>query len=94
MPAVKNRVAGFVKHVAWLLKQERRLDSCYWAQDVAMAVGVIAEVSNNEGVNFEADESFIGTSFLVGLYTEDDKRESLVDWLEEESTKRQKEQEI
>ena len=31
----------------------------------AMAVGVIADVSNNEDVKFKMDESFIGTSFLV-----------------------------
>ena len=31
-----------------------------------MAVGVIADVSNNEGVKFDVDESFIGTPFFVG----------------------------
>ena len=63
MSAVKGRVAGFFKHIAWLLEQKRHLDFCYQAQDVAMTVGVIADVSNNEGVKFKVVEWFIGMSF-------------------------------
>ena len=145
--------AGLVKHAAWLLQREEHLNSCYLAQDVALAFSVIADVSNNESVTVEVDASLISTSFKydnnnectlllkdlgigtvnnegfflhakryrevinetgcygewtskIGCYSsvqcfesvtvvsrfhiafEDEKRESLIEWLEDESTKR------
>ena len=69
MSTVKDR-AGFIKHVAWLLEREEHLNLCYWAQDVAMTIGVIADVSNNEGMTLDVDELFITTSFKYNTNNE------------------------
>ena len=55
MSVIKDK-AVFVKHLAWLLEQERHIDSCYWAKDVSMVVDVIVDVSNNEDVTFDVDK--------------------------------------
>ena len=55
--------AGLVKHVAWLLQREEHLNPCYLAQDVALAIGVIADVSNNATVKIEVNALLISTSF-------------------------------
>ena len=55
--------AGLVKHAAWLLQREEHLNSCYLAQDVALAFDVISDVSNNASVKFKVDASLISTSF-------------------------------
>ena len=55
--------ADLVKHAAWLLQREEHLNSCYLAQDVALAFDVIADVSNNASVTIEVNASLISTSF-------------------------------
>ena len=57
---------GLVKHLACLLQQEEHLNSCYPAADVALAIGVIADASNNEAVTIDVDASLIRTSFQYG----------------------------
>ena len=39
-----------MKHLVLLLGQERHIGLRYWTQHFAVAVGVIVDVSNNEGV--------------------------------------------